>query len=260
MTDPVALRAKMYGEDDLSSIPVFGGGFINFGYWRDIPLTGVLTEQDRVRSQLDLYRQVYAGVGAGDRVVEVGSGLGVGATWALGELGPASITGVDLNPAQVERACSRAPQDDRLTFVVGAAGDLPLADSSADVVLSLEAAQHMDDLRGFARSAHRVLRPGGRFVVSTFFVPDPSTVGQVSERLETFASGVDREHPLPLFLEDLAVAGFSEVSAVSIGEHVWPGLDLWIAQLGYAEDTWPRRWLTSYRDGLLDYYVVTATA
>ncbi|MBM7769991.1 SAM-dependent methyltransferase [Actinokineospora baliensis] len=259
MTDPVALRAKMYGEDDLSSIPVFGGGFINFGYWRDIPLTGELTEADRVRSQLDLYRQVYAGVGPGDRVVEVGPGLGVGATWAL-ELEPASITGVDLNPAQVQRARSRAPQDDRLTFVLGAANDLPLPDSSADVVLSLEAAQHMDDLRGFADSAHRVLRPGGSFVVSTFLVPDPSTVGQVSERLETFASGVDREHPLPFFLDDVAAAGFSEVTAVSIGEHVWPGLDHWIAQLGYPEDTWPRRWLTCYRDGLLDYYVVTATA
>ncbi|GLW95295.1 class I SAM-dependent methyltransferase [Actinokineospora globicatena] len=258
MTDPVALRARMYGEDDLSSIPVFGGGFINFGFWRDIPLTGELTEQDRVRSQLDLYRQVYAGVGPADRVVEVGSGLGVGAAWAVEELGPVSITGVDLNPAQVRRA--RAQRDDRLEFVVGAAEALPLPEASADVVLSLEAAQHIDDLRGFAISAHRVLRPGGRFVVSTFFVPDASTVGQVAQRLETFASGVDREHPLPLFLDDLAFAGFTDVTATSIGAHVWPGLDRWIAQLGFAEDTWPRHWLTCYQDGLLDYYVVTARA
>ena len=25
----------MYGEDDLGSLPLFGGGFINFGFWLD---------------------------------------------------------------------------------------------------------------------------------------------------------------------------------------------------------------------------------
>jgi MPBQ/MSBQ methyltransferase len=124
--------------------------------------------------------------------------------------------------------------------------------------VSVEAAQHFDDLGGFAREAFRVLVAGGRLVVTTFFVPDESVVGTLPGLLEPFADGVDREHPVPSFVADLEEAGFTDVGVESIGEDVWPGLDAWVAQLGWADGTWPRRYLTAFRDGLLDYYVVTA--
>ncbi|MDQ3403955.1 MAG: class I SAM-dependent methyltransferase, partial [Actinomycetota bacterium] len=173
MSDAAARRAKMYGEDDLSSLPVFAGGFINYGYWRDIPLgDGDITLEQRVRSQLELYRLVFTdiGVGAADRVLEVGCGLGVGGTWALTEFGAAEMHGVDLSPAQLARARQRNPGS-AMAFHEGAANALPFGDSEFDVVVSLEAAQHFDDLPGFAASARRVLRPGGRLAVTTFFLP-----------------------------------------------------------------------------------------
>lgn len=259
MTDAAGLRARMYGEDDLSSLPVFAGGFINYGYWRGIPLDHPISQEHRVESQLALYRLVYADL-AGLRVVEVGPGTGVGPGWAFAECGPAELHGVDLHMEQVQR-CLETNADavgDRLTFRQGAADALPFDDGAADAVVSLEAAQHFDDLAGFARESFRVLGPGGRLVVATFFIPDAATAGALVGMLETFAEGVDREHPLPAFLDDLAAAGFADVAAESIGEHVWPGLDAWIAQLGHAEGTWPRRYLTAWRDGLIDYYVVTA--
>ncbi|MGW5053352.1 methyltransferase domain-containing protein [Actinokineospora sp. NPDC004072] len=262
MDDARALRAKMYGEDDLSSLPVFAGGFINYGYWRGIPLEPPISAERRVASQLALYRLIYADL-AGLRVLEVGPGTGVGPGWAFAECGPAELHGVDLHPEQVQRCAERnadaiAAAAGRFTFRQGAADALPFPDGAVDAVVSLEAAQHFDDLAGFAREAHRVLVGGGRLKVTTFFAPDPATRGSLPALLEPFAEGVDREHALPDFLADLAAAGFTEVAAESIGEHVWPGLDAWVAQLGEPEGSWPRRYLPAWRDGLLDYYVVTA--
>lgn len=252
----------MYGEDDLSSLPVFAGGFINFGYWRGIPLDPPISVRQRVDSQLALYRLVYADL-AGLRVLEVGPGTGVGPAWAFAECAPAELHGVDLHPEQVRRAAERnadavAAAGGRFTFRQGAADALPFPDRSVDAVVSLEAAQHFDDLAGFAREARRVLAPGGRLTVTTFFAPDPATRGALPRLLETFADGVDREHDLPGFRADLAAAGFTDIAVESIGEHVWPGLDAWIAQLGVPDTEWSRRWLPAWRDGLVDYYVITA--
>ncbi|MFC7613318.1 class I SAM-dependent methyltransferase [Actinokineospora soli] len=182
MTDAAALRARMYGEDDLSSLPVFAGGFINYGYWRGIPIDGPISQEQRVDSQLALYRLVYADL-AGLRALEVGPGTGAGPGWAFAACGPAELHGVDLHPEQVRRCLDRnadavAEAGGRFTFRQGAADALPFDDGAVDAVVSLEAAQHFDDLAGFAREAHRVLVPGGRLTVTTFFAPDASTAGR----------------------------------------------------------------------------------
>ncbi|WP_436494389.1 class I SAM-dependent methyltransferase [Actinokineospora sp. HUAS TT18] len=256
--DAVALRAKMYGTDDLSSLPVFAGGFINFGYWRDIPIDGDVTVEQRVDSQLALYRLVVdrLGVGAADSVVEIGSGTGVGAAWAFAEVGPREWCGVDLSPDQVRRANAHATGG--LSFHQGAATALPFPDNRFDVAFSLEAAQHMDDIAGFTQQAARVLRPGGRFAVCTFFAPTGDHPGALAERLDTFATGIDRDHSVPEVVDHLTAAGFADIDVTAIGEHVWPGLDRWLVHLGVPDGEWPRRWLSSYRDGLIDYYLISA--
>ncbi|MGI5346983.1 class I SAM-dependent methyltransferase [Streptomyces sp. CA-250714] len=254
----------VYGPEDLSSVPAFSGGFINFGYWEGIPLDRPLTAEDRVRSERALYRRVLRTLPGGSRAVEVGCGLGLGGTLALEEFGFESVTGMDIHPEQLERArranariLARAPE--RLRFVPGAAERMPFPDGEFEALYTVEAAQHFADLAAFARESARVLRPGGQLAVTSFFLPDGAdgAAEALAARLDSFADGLDLAHPLGTLLAALRDAGLTDVRAESIGAHVWPGFDHYLSGVDLPV-TWPRNFLTAYHDGLLDYYVVTA--
>ncbi|WP_335755563.1 class I SAM-dependent methyltransferase [Streptomyces sp. Sge12] len=257
---------ETYGPADLSAVPVFAGGFINFGYWRAVDLEGPLSQGDRIRSEQDLYRHVLdAAAPGGGRAVEVGCGLGLGCALALEEYGPAAITGIDIHPQQLQRAReANSPlleaQPHRLRFVLGAAEDLPLGDAEFDCLYSVEAAQHFPDLSAFAREAARVLRPGGRVAVTSFFSVGgaPESAERLAGLLDSFASGLDIARPVSRLADALTEAGFADVRVASIGPQVWPGWDRWLARL-WEPGTWPRNFLAAWEQQILDYYLVTAT-
>lgn len=251
---------SVYGKADLSRDPCFAGGFINFGYWGSIDIDAPLRDADRVRSQEDLYRLVLAAVGVeeSDRLLEVGCGRGLGCALALAEFGPAEVHGVDVHPEQVRRAQgSKVDSSGRLGFWLGSASSLPFPDDSVDCLYSVEAAQHFPSLQDFVTEAARVLVPGGRIAVATFFTARAGVGDRLNDLLDSFASGLDFPHPLPSLLDFLEASGFSGISAISIGAQVWPGFDRWVASTKYV-DSWPRNFLRAYTEGLLDYYLVTA--
>ncbi|MEI5133148.1 class I SAM-dependent methyltransferase [Streptomyces libani] len=258
---------EAYGPADLSSMSLFGGGFINFGYWQDIDLDQPLTvEHDRISSQQAMYRHVLATLAAAQepRALEVGSGLGVGCAVALKEYGFGHVTGMDIHPQQLKRAeqanadlLARRPE--QLRFAHGAAESMPFAEGEFDCLYSVEAAQHFRDLDAFAREAARVLRPGGRAVIASFFVPDadPARPERLAELLDTYSTGLDVAHTVPQLTGSLERAGLTGVRATPIGASVWPGWDRWLARM-WEPGTWPRNFLRAYREGTLDYFTVTA--
>ncbi|MER6217682.1 class I SAM-dependent methyltransferase [Streptomyces sp. NPDC001272] len=266
---PADMRATVretYGPADLSSVPVFAGGFINFGYWRPEDLDGPPTVEDRIRTQRDLYRHVLdtAAPPAGGRLLEVGCGLGVGCALALQEYGPAQVTGMDIHPQQLERArrANAGLLDGagpaRLRLVRGAAEDMPFEDAAFDCVYSVEAAQHFDDLTRFAEESARVLRPGGRAAVTSFFATGPEAAPRLAELLDTFADGLDIARPPSELTGAWGRSGLTDVRCASIGPSVWPGWDHWLSAQ-WKPGTWPRNFLLAWEQGLLDYYVITAT-
>jgi len=257
---------ETYGPADLSGDPIFAGGFINFGYWRAIDLGRPLGVQERIRSQEDLYRQVLdaAGLPSAPRLLEVGCGLGMGCVVALREYGPATVTGMDIHPEQLLRA-RRAhagllrEEPGRLRFVQGAAERMPAEDCEFDAVISVEAAQHFPDLGAFAAETSRVLRPGGRVAVASFFTVDdaPGRPEELAGLLDTYANGLDIARPVQALTAAFTAAGLTGVRAESIGPHVWPGWDLWLSRW-WAPETWPRNFRRAYEQRIIDYYVVTA--
>ncbi|MFJ9852080.1 class I SAM-dependent methyltransferase [Streptomyces sp. NPDC101150] len=264
--------AALYGEHDLATVPAFAGGFINFGYWAWLPdhANGPLSEADRVRSEQELYRLVLGTFERtrGRSALEVGCGRGLGCALALREFGLGPVTGLDVHPDQIARAREAnaellaGPPDAaaRLDFVEGAAQRLPLPAASVDCLYSVEAAQHFRDLPGFARESARVLRLDGRLALTTFFARIPEAARALPELLPPYADGLDVPYVIDDVVDTLAAAGLRDVRVRAIGEAVWEPYDRYMAQRPELRDEWPRRYLTAYRTGLLDYYVITAAA
>ena len=76
-------------------------------------------------------------------------------------------------------------------------GGLPLPDASIDLAYSVEVIEHLEDQFAFMREVHRILRPGGRAVVTT------PNVLSLTSRLRTLLVGFPELFgPLPLTAAD----------------------------------------------------------
>jgi SAM-dependent methyltransferase len=118
------------------------------------------------------YRGIAADAAAaapdGARVLEVGCGPGHLSDRLAGH--GLEVTGVDLDPAMVERArASAARRGDtgqrRPTFLVGDAASLAFPDNSFDLVVSTLSLHHWADPAAGLAEIARVLRPGGRGLI-----------------------------------------------------------------------------------------------
>lgn len=120
-----------------------------------------------------LFRAIAADIGAvtppGSRVLEVGCGPGHLAI-RLAHLHGLEVTGLDLDPAMIERARANARRVGESVhggpaFVVGDVASLPFPDGSFDLAVSTASMHHWaEPTRGLAEIG-RVLRPGGRAIV-----------------------------------------------------------------------------------------------
>lgn len=139
--------------------------FFNFGYEEDPPMALPLDSSDEPnRYCIQLYHQTASQVDlTGKRVLEVSCGAGGGASYIVRSLGPASYTGLDLNPASIE-LCKKRHQLPGLDFVQGDAQNLPFPDASFDAVVNVEASHQYPDFPRFLAEVARVLRPGGHFL------------------------------------------------------------------------------------------------
>ena len=97
-------------------------------------------------------------------VLDVASGEGYGSS-ILANVAR-SVTGVDVDPQAIAHARTTYGGEN-LRFIQGSALDLPLDDASVDAVVSFETLEHVREHARFMAEVKRVLRPGGRLVVST---------------------------------------------------------------------------------------------
>jgi SAM-dependent methyltransferase len=109
----------------------------------------------------------FAGVKAGDEVLDVGSGTGALSAAVLSSAKPTRVIGVDPSSAYVEYARART-KDERATFEVGDGQQLRFADASFDKVLSLLVINFIPDSGRALREMSRVTRPGGAIAAAVW--------------------------------------------------------------------------------------------
>lgn len=132
-----------------------------------LPLTGErtvpgLAEENYWFRRHEVAYRYCADICAGQDVLEAGCGEGYGA--ALLASTARSVTAVDYDAATVAHVRARYPA---VTVREGNLADLPIPDASVDVVVNFQVIEHLWDQSQFIAECRRVLRPGGRLLIST---------------------------------------------------------------------------------------------
>lgn len=147
----------------------------------------------------------------GMTVLDLGSGAGIDCFLASRQVGPTGrVIGVDMTPEMLERARAnaRAGGYENVDFRLGEIEALPVADASVDVVISNCVLNLSTDKARVLAEVYRVLKPGGRVVISDM-VSDLPVPGVLEGNLDAVAAC------LPTFrdayLGQFRAAGFADV-------------------------------------------------
>ena len=143
------------------------GRALHLGFWRGEGLSWVAAPRALDREVLEA-----AGLVPGAVVVDVGCGLGSTLWEAAQRVADLELIGINLDEDQLRRA-KELPFPQAVRWICADACVLPLPDASCTTMLCVEAAFHFSSRRKFLEEVVRVLRPGGRLVM-TDLVPNPA--------------------------------------------------------------------------------------
>jgi arsenite methyltransferase len=158
-----------------------------------------------------------AGLKPGETVLDLGSGAGIDCFLAAKKVGPSGrAIGVDMTPEMIDRARENARKNGiaNVEFRLGEIENLPVADDTVDVILSNCVINLSTDKPRVFREAFRVLRPGGRMMVSDLALkkPLPQAIrGSVEAYVACIAGAMVKDE----YLGAIRDAGFKKVEIVS---------------------------------------------
>lgn len=149
----------------------------------------------------------------GEVVVDLGSGAGMDSFLAARQVGEGGrVIGIDMTDAMLEKARANAAKAgfDNVEFREGIIEELPLEDESVDVILSNCVINLSPEKHRVYAEAYRVLKPGGRMMVSDV-VLEQALPEKVLSSVDAYIGCVGGASLREEYLETIRRAGFSEV-------------------------------------------------
>lgn len=149
----------------------------------------------------------------GEVVVDLGSGGGFDAFLAAMEVGDKGrVIGVDMTPAMVSKARLNAEKGGyaNVEFRLGEIEHLPVADGTANVIISNCVINLSPDKAQVFRDAYRVLKPGGRLAISDV-VASTELPEEVRENSRLYSACISGASPVDELETIMAEAGFTSI-------------------------------------------------
>lgn len=158
----------------------------------------------------------------GETVLDLGSGAGFDCFLAANRVGKkGKVIGIDMTPAMIEKARENAQKGSykNVEFRLGEIESLPLESGSVDVIISNCVINLSPEKDKVFKEAFRVLRPGGRLMVSDIVLLEelPKSVkNSVTAYSGCIAGAMKRED----YIQSIKASGFHRVDV--LGEESFP--------------------------------------
>ena len=152
----------------------------------------------------------------GEIVLDLGSGAGFDCFLAAKKVGEnGRVIGVDMTPEMIAKARENAQKANygNVEFRLGEIENLPAADNSADVIISNCVINLAPDKTKVFKEAFRVLKPGGRLMVSDI-VLTKELPEIIRNSIQAYVGCIAGAMIKLDYLEAIAAAGFQEVSVL----------------------------------------------
>jgi arsenite methyltransferase len=158
-----------------------------------------------------------AGLREGETVLDLGSGGGIDVILAAHRVGPkGKAIGVDMTDEMISLANRNAAEAGvtNVEFRKGDIEDLLVEDGSVDVIISNCVINLAPDKDRVFAEAYRVLKPGGRLIVSDI-ITDGGLPDHVKNDLDSWAGCIAGAIDGGDYIEKLRGAGFTDVEELS---------------------------------------------
>lgn len=154
-----------------------------------------------------------ASLTSGETVVDLGCGGGFDCFLASREVGKSGkVIGVDMTPDMITKARENAEKigADNVEFRLGEIEHLPVADNSADIIMSNCVINLSPDKLRVYRDAFRVLKPGGRLAISDMVATAPLP-HEIQKDLALFTACIGGAATIEDTEQMLKKAGFQDI-------------------------------------------------
>ncbi len=202
---------------------------IHFGYWR-WGINPFKREAMLLQMNEDVLKQLRLPTHHSCRIVDAGCGAGATLRYMAERMPLAKFTGITLAPWLLDlgkRMNKEAGLSDRIKLIKADFQNMPLPDACADAVFCLESACYAEgkDKAKLIRELHRILKPGGNFVVVDAFRkknhPMPAFFEKIFRKNANLWA-VEELAALPLFEKTLEEMGFENVKVENISWRAAP--------------------------------------
>jgi len=162
----------------------------------------------------------------GETVLDLGSGAGIDVFLASIKVGPkGKAIGVDMTSQMVKKANALAKEKgfENVEFRLGEIENLPVADRSVDTIMSNCVINLSADKSKVFSEAYRVLKPGGKIVISDI-VSERPLPKELTEDLDSWSQCISGALEMKDYLGKISLAGFGKPEIISQHEFYAEGV------------------------------------